>query len=79
MHRWLEVPSPPVWLAAPIPLWPPAPWTRVKGLQPVPPPQVAPGGRRRRGDASCIALTGRSFWSPPEVLEDCRWAEEASS
>jgi hypothetical protein len=42
-----------------------APWTRAKGLQAVPPPQVAPGGRRRRGDTGCVALTGRSFWSPP--------------
>jgi hypothetical protein len=31
------------------------------------------GGRRRRGDAGCIALMGRSFWSPPEAPEDCRW------
>jgi hypothetical protein len=64
MHR-LEVPSPPVWLPAPIPPWPPAPWTRAQGLQAVPPPQVAPGGRRRRGDVGCVALTGRSFQSPP--------------
>jgi hypothetical protein len=71
MHR-LEVPSPPVWLPAPTPPWPPAPWTRVKGLQAMPPPQVAPGGRRRRGDAGCVALTGRSFRSPPEAPEDCR-------
>jgi hypothetical protein len=37
MHQ-LEVPSPPVWLATPIPSWPPAPWTRAKGLQEVPLP-----------------------------------------
>jgi hypothetical protein len=30
------------------------------------------GGRRRRGDAGCVALTGRSFWSPLEAPEDCR-------
>jgi hypothetical protein len=64
VHR-LGVPSPLVRLPAPIPPWPPAPWTRAKGLQAVPPPQVAPGGRRRRGDTGCIALTGRSFQSPP--------------
>jgi hypothetical protein len=63
MHR-LEVPSPPVWLPAPPP-WPLAPWTRVKGLQAAPPLQVALGGRRKRGDAACVALTGRSFQSLP--------------
>jgi hypothetical protein len=31
------------------------------------------GGRRRRGDVGCVALKGRSFWSPPEAPEDCRW------
>jgi hypothetical protein len=60
----LEVPSPPVRLPAP-PSWPPSPWTRVKGLQVAPPPQVAPGGRRKRGDAACVALMGRSFRSLP--------------
>ena len=50
-----------------------APWTRAKGLQAVPPPQVAPGGQRRRGDAGCVVLTGRSFWSPREAPEGCRW------
>jgi hypothetical protein len=30
------------------------------------------GGRRRRGDAGCVALTGRSFRSPPEAPEDYR-------
>jgi hypothetical protein len=64
MHR-LEVPSLPVWPLAPTLPWPHAPWTRVKGLQAAPPPQVAPGGRRRRGNAGCVALTGRSFWSLP--------------
>jgi hypothetical protein len=80
LHRGIRIsdasaggPTSLVWLAAPIPPWPPAPWTRAKGLQAVPLPQVAPGGRRRRGDAGCIALTGRSFWSPPEAPEDCRW------
>jgi hypothetical protein len=64
VHR-LGVPSPSVWLPVPIPPWPPTPWTREKGLQAVPPPQVGPGGRRRRGDAGCVALMGRSFRSPP--------------
>jgi hypothetical protein len=63
--RRLEVPSPPVWLATPLPPWPPAPWTRAKGLQAVPPPvplpRVAPGGERRRGDAGYIALMGHLF------------------
>jgi hypothetical protein len=47
------------------PVEPLAPWIRVKGLQAVPPPQVALGGRRRRGDAGCVALMGHSFRSPP--------------
>jgi hypothetical protein len=73
-------PSPPVWLTAPIPPWPPAPWTRAKGLQAVPLPQVAPGGRRRRGDAGGVVLTGRSFWSPPQKRQrTAGGAEEASS
>jgi hypothetical protein len=42
-----------------------SPWTRAKGLQAVPPPQVAPGGRMRRSDVGCVTLTGRSFRSPP--------------
>jgi hypothetical protein len=66
--RRLEAPNLPPWLLTPLPR-PPAPWTRVKGLQaappPVPPPQVALGGWRRRDDAGCVALTGRSFRSLP--------------
>ena len=42
----------------------PALWTRAKGLQAVPLPQVALGGRRRRGDAGCVVLTGRLFRTP---------------
>jgi hypothetical protein len=57
MHR-LEVPSPPVRPLAPILPWPPTPWTRAKGLRAVPPPWVALGGRRRRGDAGYVTLTG---------------------
>jgi hypothetical protein len=68
MHR-LEVPSPPVRPTVPLPLWPPCPWTRARGLQavppPVPPPQVAPGGQRRRGDTDCAALMDRSLRSLP--------------
>jgi hypothetical protein len=78
MHR-LEVPSPSVWLLVPISPWPPAPWTRAKVLQVVPPPQVAPGGRRRRGDAGCVALTGRSFQSPQKRQRTTGGAEEAIS
>jgi hypothetical protein len=66
LPAWLPVPS--SLLPAPLP-WPPAPWTRVKGLQaappPVPPPQVAPGGQRRRDDVGCVVLTGCSFQSLP--------------
>jgi hypothetical protein len=46
-----------------VPPWPLAPWTRAKGLQATPPPQVAPGARRRRG---CATLMGRSSWTPPQ-------------
>jgi hypothetical protein len=46
----------------------PSPLDEEKGLQVVPPPQVAPGGRRRRGDAGCVELTGRSFRSPPKSV-----------
>jgi hypothetical protein len=52
----------------------PAPWTRAKGLQAAPSPQAALGCRRKRGDAGCVALTGRLFWTPPPV-----GAEEAGS
>jgi hypothetical protein len=79
-HRGIRIsdapvggPSPPVRHPAPIPPWPLAPWTRAKGLQAVPPSQVAPGVRRRRGDTGCVALTGRLYRSPPEAPEDCRW------
>jgi hypothetical protein len=55
------------------PSWPPAPWTRVKGPRVAPPPQVAPGSRRKRGDAAYIVLTSRLFWTPLEALEDSWW------
>jgi hypothetical protein len=42
-----------------LPLRPPAPWTRAKGLQVAPLPRVAPRGQRMIGDASCIVPTGR--------------------
>jgi hypothetical protein len=51
----------------------PTPWTRAKGLQAVPPPQVAPGFRRKRGDAGCAVPTGHLFWTPPEASEKCWW------
>jgi hypothetical protein len=77
-HR-LEAPSLLVWLLAP-PSWlparsprPPAPWTRARGLQAVPPPQVAPGDRRKKGGADCAAPTGHSSRTPPEVPEDYWW------
>jgi hypothetical protein len=41
------VPQPASAGPAPTPLRPLAPWTRAKGLQAVPPPQVVPGGQRR--------------------------------
>jgi hypothetical protein len=69
--RRLVAPSLPTWLPAPLPWllglppWPPAPWTRAKGLQAVPLPQVAQGGRKKRGDADCVALTGHLFWTRP--------------
>jgi hypothetical protein len=61
---WL--PAPPLWLPAP-PLRPPAPWTRTMGLHAIPLPQVAPGGRRKRGDAGCTAPMGRLLRTPPPV------------
>jgi hypothetical protein len=57
----LGVLSPPVRPLVSILPRPPAPWTRAKGLQAAPPPQVAPGVRRRRGDAGCVVLMSRSF------------------
>jgi hypothetical protein len=42
----------------------PAPWTRAKGLQAALPPQVAPGGWRKRGDVGCAMPTGHLFWTP---------------
>jgi hypothetical protein len=53
----LGVPSPPVGLPVSAPSWPLAPWTGARGLQAAPPPQVAPGGRRKRGDTGCVAPT----------------------
>jgi hypothetical protein len=42
----------------------PTPWTRAKGLQAAPPPQAAPGCRRKRGGAGRVAPTDRLFWTP---------------
>jgi hypothetical protein len=41
----LGVPSPPVRPLVPVPPWPPAPWTRAKGLRAAPPPQVVLKGK----------------------------------
>jgi neural Wiskott-Aldrich syndrome protein len=83
LMRRLEVPSLPAWLPAPPP-WlpappprPPAPWTRANGLQAVPPPQVAPGGRMKRGDAGCAAPTGHLFRTPQIHQRTAGGAEEA--
>jgi hypothetical protein len=43
----------------------PVPWIRARGLQAVPPPQVAPGGRRKRGGTDYAALTSYSSRTPP--------------
>jgi hypothetical protein len=43
----------------------PSPLDKGKGAASTPLPQVAPGGRRRRGDAGCVALTCHSFRSLP--------------
>jgi hypothetical protein len=43
----------------------PSPMDKGKGLQAAPPPQVTPGGQRRRGDTGCVALMGHSFQSRP--------------
>jgi hypothetical protein len=42
----------------------PSPLDKGKGAASVASAQVAPGGRRKRDDAGCGALTGRSFRSP---------------
>jgi hypothetical protein len=65
----LGVPSPPVGLLVPVPLWPPAPWTGARDLQAAPPPQVAPGGRWKRGDTGCVVPTGRLSQTPRSVRE----------
>jgi hypothetical protein len=69
----LGVPSPLMGLLVPVPPWPPAPWIGARDLQAAPPPQVVPGGQRKRGDAGCVALMGRLFQTPPEALEDYWW------
>eukprot|EP00267_Zea_mays_P045953 XP_020398288.1 atherin-like [Zea mays] len=76
--RRLEASSLPVWLPAP-PSRPPAPWTRAKGLQAVPPPQVAPGCRRKRGNIGCAAPTGHLYRTPQKRQRTADGAEEAGS
>jgi hypothetical protein len=65
-------PSTPV-VAPSAPAVAPALWTRAKGLQAVPPPQVAPRGRRKRGDADCAVPMGHLSQTPLEASEDCWW------
>jgi hypothetical protein len=49
----------------------PSSMDRGKGPTSSSPPQVVPGGRRKRGNAGCVVLTGRLFRTPPEASEDC--------
>jgi hypothetical protein len=76
--RRLEAPSLPAWLPTP-PSWPPAPWTRAKGLQAVPLPQVAPGCRRKRGDTGCAAPTDRLSRTPQKRQRTAGGDEEVGS
>jgi hypothetical protein len=76
LPAWL--PAPPPWLLVP-PLRPPAPWTRAKGLLAVPPPQVAPGGRRKRGDADCATPTSHLSRTPQKRQRTAGGADEAGS
>jgi hypothetical protein len=62
-----RVPSLPVGLLVPVPPRPPAPWIGARDLQAAPLPQVAPGGRRKRGDAGCATPTGHFFGPPRSV------------
>jgi hypothetical protein len=71
-------PSLPAWLPEP-PSRPLAPWTREKGLQAVPPPQVALGGRRKRGDADCAVPMGHLFRTPQKRQRTAGGVEEAGS
>jgi hypothetical protein len=57
-------PSPPVGLLVLVPPRPPPPWTGARDLQAAPPPQVAPSGRRKRGDAGYAVPTGHLFRTP---------------
>jgi hypothetical protein len=69
----LGVPSLPEGLLVLVPPLPPTPWTGARDLQAALPPQVAPGGRRKRGDAGCTTPMGRLFRTPLEAPEDCWW------
>jgi hypothetical protein len=57
----------------------PRPWTRAKGLLAVPPPQVAPGGRRKRGDADCATPTSHLSRTPQKRQRTAGGADEAGS
>jgi hypothetical protein len=65
--------------AASAPTAVPRPWIRAKGLQAVPPPQVAPGGWRKRGDVDCAAPTSHSLRTPQKRQRTVGGAEEACS
>jgi hypothetical protein len=73
----LGVPSPSVWLPAPIPPWPPAPCTRAKGLQAVPLPQVAPRDHPRRRGA-LVPRSHRHHHHPGVITPGARAAATAA-
>jgi hypothetical protein len=72
-------PSPPVGLLVSVPPRPLAPWTRAKGLQVAPLPQVALGGRRKKGDVGCTAPTDRLLQTPQKHQRTAGGVEEAGS
>jgi hypothetical protein len=78
MHR-LEVPSPPVWLVAPIPPWSPAPWTRENGLQAVLSPQVAPGGSEEERRCRLRRTDGSLVLEPPQKRQRTVVGDEEAS
>jgi hypothetical protein len=51
----------------------PRPLDKGKGAASSSSAQVAPGGRRKRGDVGCAAPTDHLFWTPTEASEDCWW------
>jgi hypothetical protein len=61
-----EAPSPPM-RALELPLRPPTPRTRAKGLRAALPLRAPQGGRRERGDIDCAAPTGLSSRTHPLI------------